>query len=203
MLALRKLDRVPKPMCPTGLAAPPPGATPMTLTLARLRRAPPAGIIAAPRRGANADIPPLLPELALQATWAAVQERRFATLHAALGRHGGCVPADEVCTLLRPHWDQPLSRVARWIARREVASVAWRGQLWMPLFQFERPSLDLMPVAAEVVRTLRGVYDDWELAEWFARPNDLLGGRCPAARLATDPCAVKEAARIDRFINRW
>jgi hypothetical protein len=175
----------------------------MTITLARLRRAPAPAGAAASGRCIAADIPPLAPERALEDTWGVAQERRFAALRSALLRQGGCMPADAVCTLLRPHWDQPLSRVARWIAQRDVASVAWRGQLWLPLFQFERPSLDLVPAAADVVRTLRGVYDDWELAEWFARPHDLLAGRCPAARLATDPCAVMDAARVDRFINRW
>lgn len=140
---------------------------------------------------------------AIDATWVLVQERRFAALRAALVRQGGCLPADEVCALLRAQWDQPLSRLARWIVQREVASVTWRGQVWLPLFQFERPSLDVVPAAADVVRMLRCVYDDWELAEWFARPNSLLAGGSPATRITSDPCAVKEAARLDRFINRW
>jgi hypothetical protein len=175
----------------------------MTITLARIRRVSATSFHAEARPRAIADLPSPVPGHAIEATWAAVQQRRFAALHAALARHGGCIPADAVCTLMRPHWDQPLSRVARWIAQREVACVPWRGQLWVPLFQFERPSLDVVPAAADVVCTLRGVYDDWELAEWFARPNDLLAGRCPAAHLSTAPGEVKEAARTDRFINRW
>lgn len=169
----------------------------MTITLARSRHAP-----ATPRRTAG-GLPPTSHEEALDAAWRGVQERRFATLRDALARHGGCLPADQLCVLLRPHWGQPLSRVARWIAGREVVSVPWRAQFWIPLFQFERPSLDLVPAAGDIVRALRPVYDDWELAEWFARPHDLLAGRCPASQLAGDPGAVEEAARRDRFINRW
>jgi hypothetical protein len=142
-------------------------------------------------------------ERALQATWDNVQERRFAALGAALARNGGFVPADQLCCHLRMHWDQPLSRMARWIVRREVVSVSWRAQIWLPMFQFERPSLDIRPAASEVIAALRQVYDDWELAEWFVRPHDLLARRVPAAELACDPGAVKEAARLDRFVNRW
>lgn len=144
-----------------------------------------------------------LTDAALDITWRTLQERRFCALQAAFARVGGSAPADDVCGLLRPHWSQPLSRVARWIAGREVVSVTWQAQVWLPLFQFERPSLDVVPAVAELVRTLRPVYDEWELAEWFVRPHDLLGGQAPALRLGCDPCAVKEAARLDHFINRW
>lgn len=170
----------------------------MTITLARSPHA-----AASPRWRIEDVFAATPPEDALEATWCSVQQRRFATLHAALARQGGCLPADQVCALLRPHWNQPLSRVARWIAGREVVSVPWRAQFWIPLFQFQRPSLDLAPAAGDIVRALRPVYDDWELAEWFARPHDLLAGHSPASQLAGDPGAVHEAARRDRFINRW
>ena len=142
-------------------------------------------------------------DAALDITWRTLQERRFAALQGAYARLGGSAPADEVCRLLRPHWGQPLSRVARWIARREIVSITWRAQVWLPLFQFERPSLDVVPVVMRARVRVASVYDEWELAEWFVRPHDLLGGQAPALRLACDPCAVKEAARLDHFINRW
>jgi len=144
-----------------------------------------------------------LSDEALEVTWLTLQERRFAALHTAFARQGGSAPADTVCGLLRGHWDQPLSRVARWIACREVVSVTWRSQVWLPMFQFERPSLDVVPVVNDVVRVLRGVYDEWELAEWFVRPHDLLGGHAPVRLLGCDAFAIKEAARLDHFINRW
>lgn len=144
-----------------------------------------------------------LPDAALDITWRTLQDRRFAALQAAYERLGGSAPANDVCGLLRPYWSQPLSRVARWIAAREVVSVTWRAQVWLPLFQFERPSLDVVPAVTELVRALRPIYDEWELAEWFVRPHDLLGGQAPALCLGCDSCAVKEAARLDHFINRW
>ncbi len=146
---------------------------------------------------------PPSPACALRATWNERQERRFDRLRGALARHGGFAPADSVSELLRAHWDQPMSRVARWIAHREVVSVTWRAQVWLPLFQFERPSLDIVPAVGALVRELRPVYDDWELAEWFAGPHGALAGRAPAAEVLRNPCAVREAARLDRFVNRW
>lgn len=175
----------------------------MTITLARAGRAPMRAPLGAAASRPITDLTPLVAEDALDSTWAIVQEQRFAALHSALLRHGGCLPADALCALLRAHWNQPLSRVARWIVHREVVALPWRGQVWLPLFQFERPSLDPVPAASEAVRMLRDVYDDWELTEWFVRPNDLLAGDRPATRLSCDPCAVLEAARMDRFINRW
>jgi len=163
----------------------------MTITLATRPRKPAPGHDRRP------------PEFALPAAWDVVQERRFAALGAALMRHGGFVPADQLCSLLRAHWDQPLSRMARWIARREVVSVSWRAQIWLPMFQFERPSLDIRPAVSEVVVALRQVYDDWALAEWFVRPHEQLARRVPAMELSCDPAAVKAAARRDRFVNRW
>ena len=163
----------------------------MTITLATRPRKPAPGHDRRP------------PEFALPAAWDVVQERRFAALGAALMRHGGFVPADQLCSLLRAHWDQPLSRMARWIVRREVVSVSWRAQIWLPMFQFERPSLDIRPAASEVIAALRQVYDDWELAEWFVRPHDQLARRVPAVELSCDPAAVKDAARRDRFVNHW
>jgi hypothetical protein len=165
------------------------------MTMTRPRRRPPP-----PRPDGLAAC---LPDAALDATWHGLQARRFASLQAAFARHGGCAPADHVCGLLRTHWDQPLSRVARWITQRDIVSLAWQAQVWIPLFQFERPSLDLDATTCGLVRTLRPVYDDWELAEWFVRPHEFLAGRIPVGLLAGNPRAVKEAARMDLFINRW
>lgn len=172
----------------------------MTITLVGARRLAPASPPCAAARDAAVSA---LPDEALELAWRVAKERRFAALSSAFARQGGCLPADQLCGLMRAHWDQPLSRLARWIAVREVVSVSWRSEIWIPLFQFERPSLDLSPGVCDVVRTLRPVYDDWELAEWFTRTHDLLSGRSPAALVACDPSSVKEAARMDRFINRW
>ena len=172
----------------------------MTITLARTRRIRFETPTCAPLCD---DTAPILPDESLEFAWQAAKERRFEALIAAYARQGGCLSADQLCGLMRAHWDQPLSRLARWIAGRELVSVSWRSQIWVPLFQFERPSLDRHPAACDVVRALRPVYDDWELAEWFVRPHVLLAGRSPATRLACDPGSVKEAARMDRFINRW
>jgi hypothetical protein len=172
----------------------------MTITLVGTRRPAPASPACA---AAREDAASALPDEALELAWQVARERRFAALGAAFARQGGCLSADQLCGLMRAHWDQPLSRLARWIAGREVISIACRSEIRIPLFQFERPSLDLVPAVRDVLRTLRPVYDDWELAEWFTRAHDLLSGLSPATQLARDPRSVKEAARMDRFINRW
>jgi len=172
----------------------------MTMTLAQTRR---VALEAPPSAPLCNDTAPILPDEALEFTWQIAKERRFGALDVAYARQGGWLSADQLCGLMRPHWEQPLSRLARWIAGGELVSLSWRSQIWVPLFQFERPSLDRHPAACDVVRALRPVYDDWELAEWFVRPHALLAGRSPVVRLACDPDSVKEAARMDRFINRW
>jgi hypothetical protein len=50
---------------------------------------------------------------------------------------------------------------------------------------------------------LRDVYDDHDLASWFAHGNELLGGGSPASVIDSDPDAVLDAARTDAFIARW
>lgn len=94
----------------------------------------------------------------------------------------------------------PLSQLARWIAWRRIVTVPCVEQTLVPLFQFEPGfaalKLGLPPVLAE----LTGVFDDLELAAWFATPNDSLGGKAPADVLAQDPPAVHAVARLDRFI---
>ncbi len=53
-----------------------------------------------------------------------------------------------------------------------------------------------------VTTELKDVFDDLELADWFIKANAWLGDDAPADRVITDPPAVLEAARADRFIAR-
>jgi hypothetical protein len=56
------------------------------------------------------------------------------------------------------------------------------------------------PELSQVFAELTPVYDPWELASWFAQANPWLAQRIPADMLYTDPSAVLQAARADRFI---
>jgi len=123
-------------------------------------------------------------------------------MEAAYRRSGGIASGDDVALMLRQCSNQPLSRLARWVAAREVVSFQWLGAIWLPLFQFDWTATSVRPDVTSVIGELAEVFDDWELAAWFALPNTWLRGRTPVDALATCPSAVREAARADRFIAR-
>lgn len=125
---------------------------------------------------------------------------RLARLHQSLAENGGMVSAESVIGLLRKHRDQPLSLLARWIVDRRVLSIDDGGQRWLPMFQFDLHSLQVIDGVDRALGELRSVFDDDELVEWFATPNAWLAGRSPASLVATDASAVEAAARADRFV---
>jgi len=93
-----------------------------------------------------------------------------------------------------------MSRLARWIVRREVLCLDWQGSLWLPAFQFERQGLVLKEAARRVASELPSTLDGWELADWWLSPNPLLAERSPLLTLPDDARAVAEAARVFRFL---
>ena len=70
------------------------------------------------------------------------------------------------------------------------------------MFQFDLADMALQPGTAAVLAELAGIFDDWELAAWFAEPSVWLQGRIPADVLDSDVQAVVAAARADRFVVR-
>ncbi len=113
---------------------------------------------------------------------------------------GGIVSGECLSQLMRHGIDQPISVLARWIVNRDVVSFEIHGQIWLPMFQFEPSNLRVRPGVQKVIEELRSVFDEWELAEWFACPNSWLGGQTPASQVARDEQAVVQAARADRFV---
>ena len=128
--------------------------------------------------------------------------RNFGTMEAAYRRSGGIASDGDVVLMLRQCSDQPLSRLARWIVARDVVSFNCHGTTWLPLFQFDGAALSVLPTVTAVIQELADVFDDWELAAWFALPNTWLQGRTPVDALIGRPSAVREAARADPFIAR-
>jgi hypothetical protein len=116
---------------------------------------------------------------------------------------GGVCEAEDVLARMREVHEQPLSVLARLIVHRELVAVAWHGTTLLPAFQLDRSSWLPRPEVRRVVRQLRDVQDDLELALWFAAGNASLGGCCPAELIGSDVEAVVDAARIERFIARW
>ena len=97
---------------------------------------------------------------------------------------------------------QPISLLARWIVGREVISFDWQSTTMLPLFQFDLSSMTMRQSVTELLHELTEVFDDWDLALWFAQPNSWLDQQAPVALLNLDPKGVLDAARADRFIAR-
>ena len=128
------------------------------------------------------------------------ERSRLVALECAYLPTGGILSGDSFAQLLRQGLDQPISTLARWIVDRDVVSFEVQGQIWLPMFQFEPPTLQVRHGVLTVVRELRSVFDDLELAEWFAHPNSFLGGQTPAVEVLRNEQAVLEVARLDRFV---
>jgi hypothetical protein len=129
-----------------------------------------------------------------------VEDREFLAMQRAFAQSGGGLAnGDDIARLMRRHSAQPLSTLARWIVDRRVVSFVWRGQTWLPLFQFD-PDMQPRADACAIVAELVGVYDDWELALWFVQPSEWLDDATPLERFGANPFDVLQAARIDRFV---
>lgn len=126
-------------------------------------------------------------------------DAQFIDMLASFRGCGGLARTDEALAWLDGEVEQGLSTLARWIALRQVVSFEWQAKTWFPLFQFDRRDMSIRPELAPILVELRGVFDAWEMAGWFARPNSTLGGLSPADAFRTDPISVLQAARTDRF----
>ena len=114
--------------------------------------------------------------------------------------HDGVAHADEVVERLRKRCSQPMSRLARWIAGREVLIVKSRGEVWLPLFQLDLDIGTIRTEATQALATLTPAFDAWEIATWFVEPNSWLGGDAPICVFFHDARSVLQAARADRFV---
>ena len=129
-------------------------------------------------------------------------DRLFVEMLNAYRGSGGLARAPEVLTLFHRCHGPDTSMLARWIVHREVICFEWQSQSWLPLFQFDRlnlhPHLSLRPIFID----LSGIYNPWQMAVWFARPNQWLGNRSPVDALLFDLPAVVDTARTDRLVAR-
>jgi len=129
-----------------------------------------------------------------------LEDRQFLEMGSAFGAQGGWVSGDEMSRRLRRHWDQPISVLASWVTKREIVNIARNSGLLIPVFQFGSQDLRIRPVVQAVLAELGSVFDDWEIAVWFAQPNAWLHQQRPLDLAARDDDAVIHAARADRFI---
>jgi hypothetical protein len=120
-------------------------------------------------------------------SWRADADPRASEVVEAFRRTGGLVSGEELTLVLRRRTSQPISMLARWIVERRVVSFGLRGEYLVPMFQFEGPTWPCGAASRPVLAELKGVFDDWDLATWFALPNDWLGGHAPRPRAADRP----------------
>lgn len=131
-----------------------------------------------------------------------LEDRQFLDMSRGFATQGGWVSGDEMSRRMRRHWDQPISVLANWVMKREIVSIARSSGILIPVFQFTSEVLRIRPVVQAALAELQGVFDDWEIAVWFAQPNAWLNEHRPLDVAARDDDAVVHAARADRFIAR-
>lgn len=119
-------------------------------------------------------------------------------LQVGFASSGGVLGADALCIFLRRQYEQPISRLARWIAAREIVSFEEFGVLWIPTFQFEPNGWSIRNGVQTSCVVLGGVMDDRGIATWFATENEDLAHEVPAMVVARDMQAVLQAARLRR-----
>lgn len=132
--------------------------------------------------------------------FARIEAMQHQAMSHAFRSHGGFIGSDDVTQELRRVCDQPISRLARWIVSRSIVSISWRAQTLMPAFQFDRADMSIRPCVSDVLLELGPVFDNWEMALWFATPNAWLDHAAPVTLLADDALSVLQAARTDRFV---
>ena len=131
-----------------------------------------------------------------------IRLEQFDQMRKVYGQTGGLVEGDFLLRMLRGVEQQPISVLAKRTVNRSLLNFEWQGRMLIPMFQVPRGDLSPQPYVPETLYELVDVFDDWEIANWFAQPSNWLGGRAPAVAISVDAEAVFLAARADRFIAR-
>lgn len=126
--------------------------------------------------------------------------RDFEMLLTAYLWSGGMARSLDVARHLAERQGAHFSSLERLLATKAVFAFEWRGNLWLPMFQFESKEMFVKPASRQVLAALAGVFDSWTIACWFQEPNLWLQGRRPIDQLDVNPMAVVAAARGDRYI---
>lgn len=113
---------------------------------------------------------------------------------------GGLSRGTQISALLEGRGRHTAGTVDKWKDTNEVIYFEWALETWLPRFQFDMATKAPWAEVGLVATELAGVYDNWEMALWFARPSSSLEGRLPADTLRSDPDLVIQAARHDRSL---
>jgi len=125
------------------------------------------------------------------------RDSEFVAMLNAFRPSGGLFRGNDILCI---SWNSTLQAEGSHCQEGTPFSFSWADANWLPLFQFQLPGWSLRPGIEPVLRELRPLLDSWELARWFSTPNDWLQGAIPADLIRTDPRAVFDAARADRFL---
>lgn len=128
------------------------------------------------------------------------RDRQFVQMLRHYRESGGLARGDEVVERMTQCGGAGVPTLARRIVERSVLSFEWRGELWLPMFQFELRTMAPKPGAQQVADELAPAFDAWNTACWFVQPNPWLQGRMPVDLIDRDLLEVIQAARTDRFV---
>ncbi len=131
-----------------------------------------------------------------------LEDKQHEVMRSVFARTGGCVSEIAAARHLSRRSTHVPSTLMTWIVKRTIVSFPWRSHTQVPLFQFCPDDMSPRREVTDVVCELSDVFDDWELAVWFAQSNSWLEGMAPAEIIAHDPAAVHATARADRYIAR-
>jgi hypothetical protein len=126
------------------------------------------------------------------------RDMQFVNLLNAFRESGGLARANEVASQFQQRSQQNISVLGGWLVKRQAIGFEWHSKLWIPLFQFNPSDMSLRPGLAGILSELVVVYNDWELASWFAKPNPWLSESLPADALVQAAPQVLWAARAER-----
>ena len=82
----------------------------------------------------------------------------------AYQKAGGAFTSDEFIRLLRKHFGQPLSMLARRIVARELLTFSWRGETFIPMFQLEPVTRSTRSDVLVLLAELAPALDEEEVA---------------------------------------
>jgi hypothetical protein len=129
------------------------------------------------------------------------QDGQFVVMLNAFRASGGLMRLQEAASNIKKYEVNDISPLAAWLFKRQILSFEWQSKLWIPMFQFNPAGVTLRAGLSAVLSELAAIYDDWEIANWFAEPNPWLAGCAPADVLAVAPTQVHHAARAARFVK--
>lgn len=81
-----------------------------------------------------------------------------------------------------------------WVRTDRVFALSHEGNIFVPVYGFDSTTHNPLAGLEAVVAVLKTHNNAWDMAYWFASPNNFLGGSPPKALLASAPERLLSAA---------